>query len=259
MTVSFVIIEYHSTDDILKCIQAIQNLNLDFEYEIIVSSNSQYNNEQQEKLIDNHKSIKWSFNKYNNGFAYGMNCGIRIAKGKYIILQNPDTKIVKGDLKQVFSFIEKEKVGLIGPQIVNSKQEIQDSCRPFMTPLKLIQRLYNRYIKGKQSILDQQFDYSKIQTVDWIIGGFMVIPRSTITKVGLLCEKYFMYVEDMDYCYHVWQNNLKVYYYPDLLIEYEGDRKSASVKEKGKIKMNKYASIHLKNYLIFLSRIYFKM
>ena len=49
MTASFVIIEYHSIDDILKCVTAIQNLNLDFEYEIIVSSNSQYNKDQKKK------------------------------------------------------------------------------------------------------------------------------------------------------------------------------------------------------------------
>ena len=88
---------------------AIQNLNLDFEYEIIVSSNSQYNRDEKEKLTDSYKSIKWSFNKYNNGFAYGMNCGIRIAKGKYVILQNPDTKIVKGRSKTSFFVHRKRK------------------------------------------------------------------------------------------------------------------------------------------------------
>ncbi len=253
MIASFVIIEYNSIKEVLNCITAIQNLNLDFEYEIIVSSNSQYNKDQQEKLINNHIAIKWSFNKYNNGFAFGMNHGIRIAKGKYIILQNPDTKIVKGDFKQVFSFIEKEKVGLIGPQIVNSKKEIQDSCRSFMTPQKLIQRLYYRHIKGNQSILDQQFDYLKTQTVDWVIGGFMIIPRLTIQKTGLLSEKYFMYIEDMDYCLRLKKNNLKVYYYPELIIEYEGDRKSSQMGFS-----NRYLFIHIKNYLQFIFKFYFK-
>lgn len=252
MIASFVIIEYHSINDVLKCISAIQNLNLDFEYEIIVSSNSQYNKDLQEKLIDSYEFIKWSFNKHNNGFAYGMNCGIRMAKGKYIILQNPDTKIVKGDLKEVFSFIEKEKVGLIGPQIINSKQEIQDSCRPFMTPLNLMQRLYSRYIKGKPSILDQQFDYSKIQTVDWVIGGFMIIPSSTIERIGVFSEDYFMYIEDMDYCLKLNKNNLKVYYYPEIIIEYEGDRKSSQMSLS-----NRYLFVHIKNYLRFILNFYF--
>jgi N-acetylglucosaminyl-diphospho-decaprenol L-rhamnosyltransferase len=253
MTASFVIIEFHSINDILNCIASIENLNLDFQYEIIVSSNSQYNRDEKEKLIDSYKSIKWSFNKYNNGFAYGMNCGIRIAKGKYVILQNPDTKIIKGDLKQVFSFIEKEKAGLIGPQIINSKNEIQDSCRPFMTPLNLIQRLYSRYVKRKQSIMDHQFDYSTIQTVDWVIGGFMIIPSSTIEKIGVFSEDYFMYVEDMDYCLKLQKNNLKVYYYPKFLIEYEGDRKSSRI-----FFLNKYFFIHIKNYLRFILKFYSK-
>jgi N-acetylglucosaminyl-diphospho-decaprenol L-rhamnosyltransferase len=253
MIASFVIIEYYSLNEILKCITAIQNLNLDFEYEIIVSSNSQYSKQKQKQLLNRYKNTKWSFNKNNDGFAHGMNRGISIAIGKYVILQNPDTKIIKGDLKQVFSFIEKESVGLLGPQIINKKNEIQDSCRPFMTPLNLMKRLYSRYIKGNQSILEYQFDYSKIQTVDWIIGGFMIIPSLTIEKVGVFSEEYFMYIEDMDYCVKLQKNNLKVYYYPELLIEYEGDRKSAKIKYD-----NKYFFIHIKNYLRFLFNFYIK-
>ena len=110
MIASFVIIEYYSLNEILKCITAIQNLNLDFEYEIIVSSNSQYSKQKQKQLLNRYKNTKWSFNKNNDGFAHGMNRGISIAIGKYVILQNPDTKIIKGDLKQVFSFIEKESI-----------------------------------------------------------------------------------------------------------------------------------------------------
>ena len=253
MIASFVIIEYNSTNDIFNCINTIQNLHLNFEYEIIISSNSKYNNSQQKKLTERYKHVKWSFNKNNNGFAYGMNCGIKLAKGKYVILQNPDTKIVEGDFNKVFSFIEQEKVGLLGPKIINSKNEIQDSCRPFMTPLNLIQRLYFRYISGRQSILDNQLDYNKIQKVDWVIGGFMVIPKTTIDLVGMLCEDYFMYIEDMDYCLKLRKNNLQVYYYPKLLIEYEGDRKSTRLNI-----FNKYFFQHVKNYFRFLIKFYYK-
>lgn len=254
MIASFVIIEYNSINDVLKCIYFIQNLDLDFEYEIIVSSNSRYDDFKKAKLINKYKNIIWSFNKYNNGFAYGMNSGIRITKGKYVILQNPDTKIIKGDLKKVFSFIENNNnVGLIGPKIININNEIQDSCRSFMTPLKLMKRLYYRYIKKTQNILDNKCDYSKIQTVDWVIGGFMIIPKTTIDLIGLLCEDYFMYVEDMDYCLKVSKNNLKVYYYPKIIVQYEGDRKSSRFNF-----LNKYTYLHIKNYLKFITSYYSK-
>ena len=77
----------------------------------------------------------------------------------------------------------------------------------------------------------------------------MIIPRSTIELVGILSEEYFMYVEDMDYCFNIWKNNLKVYYYPELVVEYEGDRKSS--------KINRYTIYHLKNYYIFLKKYIF--
>ncbi|MDB4792970.1 glycosyltransferase family 2 protein [bacterium] len=246
MIASFVILEYHSIDDVTTCISAIRRLDLRFEYEIIVSSNSTYDREQQRKLLEMDWGVQWTFNRCNNGFAYGMNCGIRKAKGKFLILQNPDTQIIKGDLGEVFSMIERGRVGVVGPKIVNSKNEIQDSCRSFMTPTILLQRFYFRYVKRLQNITKKNFDYSKMQTVDWVIGGFMIVPRTTIEAVGLLCEDYFLYIEDMDYCFNVWGKGLEVYYYPELCVQYEGDRKSS--------KVNVYSVYHLANYLRFLKK-----
>ena len=249
MKVSFIILEYFSINEITKCIKSINNLKLDFQYEIIVSSNSQYNSNYQLVLSNNFSNVIWSFNKHNKGFAYGMNCGIKISSGDYIILQNPDTKIVKGNLKSIFSFIKTNGVGLVGPKILNYKNQIQASCRSFLTPSKLIKRIYERYIKKNNSIIDQKVDYNKIQSVDWVIGGFMIIPRSTIKKIGILDENYFMYVEDMDYCLKIFRADMKVIYYPDLVVEYEGDRKSSKI-------FNKYFLIHIWNYLLFLKKYY---
>lgn len=253
MKASFVIIEYHSVNEILECVATIENLNFKFDYEIIVSSNSVYEEKYKQDLLSNYKNIKWLFNEFNNGFAYGMNRGIQKSSGNFIILQNPDTKIIDGDLKEVFNFMTKNNVGVLGPRIVNIQNEVQDSCRDFLTPLHLLRRLYDRYINGKQTILNPVFDYNKIQTIDWVIGGFMIIPRTTIQKIGVLSEDYFMYVEDMDYCYKAWKNNLTVYYYPELIVNYQGDRKSAG---NGLFNLNSYTRIHIKNYYIFLKKYY---
>ena len=253
MKLSFIIIEYNSINDVLNCLKDIKDLKISVTYEIIVSSNSQYHKNQQQDLVSNFPDIIWSFNSKNSGFAYGMNRGIRLAHGEYIILQNPDTKIIEFDLKNLLSFIKGSNIGLVGPKIINSNNEIQDSCREFLTPIKFIKRLYFRYFCGKSSILDAKFDYEKIQPVDWVIGGFMIIPQSTIEKIGILSEKYFMYVEDMDYCYNIWKHNMKVYYYPKLIVEYEGDRKSARVNP---FKLTKFTKIQFLNYLIFLKKYY---
>ena len=76
----------------------------------------------------------------------------------------------------------------------------------------------------------------------------MVIQRDTIEEIGGLSEKYFMYIEDMDFCYKAWLHNYKVFYYPNLLVQYEGDRKSSKV---FKFKNLKYTLHHIRNYYLF--------
>ena len=185
--VSFIIIEYHSIKEVLECIKSIENNCKGFQYEIIISSNSLYNDAKQKELRLKHPRIKWSFNKKNNGFAYGMNCGVSISKGDFIILQNPDTSIQTENLKDVLNFMTNDKtIGLIGPQILNDKGEVQDSTRKFMTPSILFYRIFNRILFKKNSILDENFNYDKIQNVNWIIGAYMITSREALNKVGLL-------------------------------------------------------------------------
>lgn len=253
--VSFVIIEYHSLDDVLVCVDSIKRNTSNFNYEIVISSNSRYEDSKQEELRTKRPDIIWSFNEENGGFAYGMNRGISVTKGEFIILQNPDTTVQNNQLSNVLDYLrQNEDVGILGPQIRNNAGEVQDTCRPFLTPRMIVSRLVKRKIYKKGAILDNAFNYNEIQSVDWVIGAYMITSRKSLEKVGLLNERFFMYVEDMEWCLRFWEKGLKVVYYPPLVINYEGDRKS-TLGKKSKLlpfSFNKYTRIHLKNYSIFL-------
>lgn len=254
INISFVIIEFNSVSDVIKCVSSLtvncRNLN----YEIIVSSNSQYDIRKQNFLEQRYPEIIWSFNEKNGGFAYGMNRGIEKTQGEYIILQNPDTSVLTDNIGEVLNFMRDNiSIGLIGPQIINNSGEIQDSCRPFVTPIDIFKRLIKRKLDGSKAILESDFDYNKTQPVNWIIGAFMIVSRRVINEVGMLNEKFFMYIEDMDWCFRVWENDYKVIYYPQLIVNYEGDRKS-TLKKKNILpfNINKYTYYHVKNYFVFL-------
>lgn len=252
---SFIIIEYHSIEDVLQCINSIKNYSLGFSYEIVISSNSLYNTSKQNELKSKHPKIIWSFNEINGGFAYGMNRGIALANGKIIITQNPDTRIINNKLFTAINLFESDpKIGIVGPKILNKLGQIQDTCRPFITPQVIIKRFLKRKLNKSKAILETTINYNRMQSVDWVIGAFMIIRSSTLKKVGGFNEKYFMYFEDMDLCLHFWEEQFKVIYFPDLIIEYEGDRKS-TLKKNGKffnLGINKYTFIHLKSYYSFL-------
>lgn len=255
INVSFVIIEYHSLKDVLVCVESIMANTSGLTYEVIISSNSMYGQTEQQELKIKYPNILWSFNEKNGGFAYGMNCGIRIANGEFIVLQNPDTTVQNNKLSEVLEYLKRdESIGMIGPKILNNLSEIQDTCRPFLTPGVILFRLIQRKIYKKKAILDSDVNYDKIQQVNWVIGAYMIISKKALNEVGLLNERFFMYVEDMELCLRFWEKNFKVIYYPLLIIKYEGDRKSTLGKGKFlPFTINKYTFIHIKNYLIFLN------
>ncbi len=255
MDLSIVILEYHSIPDLKVCLQSIiDNLN-GLKCEILVSSNSCYDTPTQDTLIKAVPDITWIFNKQNFGFAGGINLGIRKCTAKHIMILNVDARIKSSLIIPLKYLIENKKAGLIGPRIMDQDSHLQDTCRTFMTPARLTVRMLRRLFSKRDVLLNENFDYNKIKTVDWVIGACMVTTNEAIKKVGLLDDKYFLYVEDMDWCKRFWNNNYEVIYLPTFTIEYKGDRKSISPILNRKL-FNKYSYYHLKSYFRFLIKHY---
>ena len=253
MNLSFIIIEYYCLEKITECLTALRSQAENISYEIIVSSNSKHSIEKQDQIIRDFPGIHWLFNKKNGGFAYAMNRGIENASGDVLVLLNPDARLLS-DIGPACRFLlEHSEIAVIGPRILNREGEIQDSARCFMTPWGLAKRSLTRLLQKREVLLEKNFDYSLTQPVDWVIGAFMIIKKNTINRVGMLDEKYFLYVEDMDWCKRFWDNGFKVYYFPDLVVEYEGSRQSIAFL-LGKTNPNRFALLHLRSYFRFVCK-----
>ena len=204
---SFVIIEYHCPDSVLSCLNSIKKACTGASCEVIVSSNSMYNPKQQEFLIHKIPDVKWVFNACNKGFAGGMNAGILLSRGKVIVLTNPDVTLTGCNITKAYDYLMlHDNVGLLGPKIVDRYGHIQDSCRNFMGLKEFFSRIYQRLSLGRDVLLNNMFDYTAQQPVDWVIGAFMLVRREALAKVGLLDDNYFLYVEDMDWCRRFWES-----------------------------------------------------
>lgn len=254
IAVSFVIIEYKCIEEVFSCIESVKAACNNIKTEIIVSSNSGYPLDVQEELNNVDDETIWLFNAKNGGFAYGMNRGLSRASGDIVIVTNPDVQLSSQNLHSVLGYIKSNpSVGIIGPQIRDTNGNLQDTCRRFMGPIDLCKRMYKRLSKRMDVLLEAKQDYTKVQTVDWIIGAFMIIKRDALKKVGCLDENYFLYLEDMDWCKRFWDNGFQVVYYPHFSVIYKGDRKSTNGLKNGKL-MNKYTFYHLRSYTHFLRK-----
>ena len=237
---SVVIVEYHSIKEIRECVASLKS-HIMVPYEIIVSSNSCYNQQQKEEIDLSEEHVRWLFNERNDGFSYAMNLGLKAARGKYMIIMNSDC-IMESVLDDMVAFMDKHpEVGAIAPKMVDKDGNTQDSARPYVTVPRYIWRQMRRLAGHKTTILNVKMDYTKVQTVDWVIGAFIMVSRSAYEATDGLDNQYFMYAEDMDWCTRIRQKGFEVVYYPPTVIIYKGTRRARN--------NSKYARIFIASHI----------
>jgi len=151
----------------------------------------------------------------NGGFAFGNNIGIKyaLAKGDFdsVILLNNDTVIQKDTIKNIIEarlkFGEKAIYGGRIYYYSEPKRLWYDGGH------------FNEWLGRSTHInmkkLENEVKSSyEIKEINFITFCYVLIPKCILEKIGLLDERYFMYVEDLDYSYKVWKKGYKLYHIP---------------------------------------------
>lgn len=203
---SVIIVSYNTQKLLQDCLASIFKQTKDLNYEVIVVDNASTDGSV-EKILG-YKDIKILRNKENLGFAKANNQGIKIARGKYILLLNSDTKVVGNALKKLVDFAEtKVKLGVVGPRLLNADGSRQPSTAPF---LKLPQALL-WLATGDRFLYASPAAESK---VDWVMGAALLVKREVVEKVGRLDEQFFMYLEEVEWCYRINRAGWQTWFYP---------------------------------------------
>ncbi|MBL1212940.1 MAG: glycosyltransferase family 2 protein [Ignavibacteriae bacterium] len=261
LNVSIIIINYNSFGLLKDCLESIFNFTVDFNYEIILIDNASTEGDVEEvtKKFENIKLIK---NKKNLGFAAANNQGIKIAKGKYILLLNNDTEFQEDSISKVYDFAESTSEKLfIGCKLLNKDGSHQESVADFPTLLNTFMEsffLYKLFPKKKnfnKFHLNYKSTYTPTET-DVIKGAFMFCDTKSIKKLGGFDERFFFYSEEVDLCKRFKDEGGKVIYYPKTSIyHFEGSGSSNNLwfrfKNLGIAKIQ-YFQKHFKGIKFFL-------
>ena len=217
MDLSVVIVSHNTTSYFRSCLKTLKkNISNKISYEVIVVDNASSENEI--KDLKTIKGITVIFLKDNIGFGRANNKGIKQAKGKYILLLNPDTKILNNSIEKLFGFIKTHSYSFIGPQLLNEDKTIQPSCGEFYT-LKTVFTLL--FLKGeKLGITKYSPTHSRV--VDWLSGACLLFKKRDFYKVSQFDENIFLYDEDADLLYRASKMRLSCYFYKDTAIIHTG-------------------------------------
>jgi GT2 family glycosyltransferase len=230
MDVSVIIVNYNVKalleQTLLSVYKAVQHLQV----EVIVVDN-QSADESCKMVRDNFPGVILIENEENLGFSRANNQGIRIARGRYVLLLNPDTVISEDTLTRTVAFLDQTpNAGALGVRMIDGRGDfLPESKRGLPTPAVAFYKMSGMAKLFPKSRTFGAYHLSylgehDIHKVDILSGAFMMIRKTVLDQVGLLDESFFMYGEDIDLSYRIVKAGYDNYYFPETtIIHYKGE------------------------------------
>jgi len=217
--VSIIIVNWNTRQLLADCINDIKSYTHDLTYEIIVVDNASSDGSQ-EMVRATFPDVHLIANNENVGFARANNQAIRCSRGRYVLLLNSDAFVRDQTIAQTVAFMDAHPdAGMVGCKLRYADGRLQPSCTTFptlFTELLIATQLERLFPKSRLfgAYRMTYWDFNDIREVDVIMGAYMLVRATAIEQLGMLDESYFMYSEEVDWCYRFKQNGWKVYFYP---------------------------------------------
>lgn len=230
MKLSVIIVNYNVEHFLEQCLQSVRKASKELDVEVIVIDNNSVDGSVK-MLKEKFSEVQLIQNKENRGFSKANNQAIRISKGEYVLLLNPDTVVEDDTFKKVITFMdEHQDAGGLGVKMLDGKGKfLPESKRGLPTPSSAFFKIFGLSAIFPKSKLFGKYhlgylDNDKIHEVEILSGAFMLLRKEALDKAGLLDESFFMYGEDIDLSYRLIKAGYKNYYYPETrIIHYKGE------------------------------------
>lgn len=180
------------------------------------------------------KRITVLLNPSNYGLSRANNQGAALARGDSIFFLNPDVEVLPGAVTCLFQFQEDHPdAAILGPAMLNASGELQPTARTWPSPRVIAARrtAFGGSSRGKRISFDHLTRFasdSEPVMPHWLVGAAMWLTPAGRERVGLMSEKYFLYFEDVEWCWRAWERGMEVWYVPEARIRHVCKRESAS-------------------------------
>ena len=226
--ISIIILSWNTRDLLAHCLDSIEQHKGDIQLEIIVVDNASTDGSQA-MLREKYPQIALITNKQNLGFAKANNQAMRVAQGDYFLLWNSDAFATSGAIQSLLQLAEKEpKAAIIGAQLRNADNSFQASYSHFPNQWRefLILTGLGRTLFGHAYPSLGPEEEKGPQRVDYVEGACLLVRPQAFQEVGGLDEGYFMYAEEVDWCYTMAKHDWQVWYQPEARVIHLGGASS---------------------------------
>jgi len=242
---SIVIVNWNTRGYLSRCLRSAYDTVTSLKFEVFVVDNASQDGSvgmvraqfPQVRLIEN---------EVNVGFARANNQAIRGSRGRHILLLNPDTFVMDDAIERMVAFMDSHPdVGAAGCRLYYPSGELQPSCTVFPTLSTEFYRFVyldrslshssgfaECAVSGRYSGDEASGGKASEIEVDAVLGAFMIVRRQAIEQVGLLDESFFMYSEEVDWCYRIKRGGWRICHVPSAEAIHVGGASTDQVKDE---------------------------
>ena len=231
-TLSILIVNWHSQDYLRRCLEIVEATCRELSPQVIVVDGASFDGCDQ-LLARQFPSAKFIQSEHNIGFGRCNNLGLAEIDSDLVLLLNPDTELQDGALARLVDVLEKNpEYGIVSGRLLNSDGTLQTSCVQSL-PTPINQALDCEFLRrvfpaSRLWGTGAAFASETPVEVEAVSGACMLMRTKVFRGMGGFRDDYFMYGEDMDLCYRVRAQSLKVIFVPDAAIVHHGGGSSCT-------------------------------
>ena len=230
MKLSIVVVSWNTKELLAQCLDSIKAHPPAGPYELIVVDNGSQDGSP-EMVAQQHPDVHLIRNGDNLGFAQANNQAMGVAAGRYILLLNPDTTVHAGALAALVTFLEKHpQAGAGGARLLNPDGSLQHSCSPAPTLFNEWLHLFHLDRDRRHGMSAWHIDAAR--EVERLMGACLMLRREAIERIGPLDERYFMYSEEVDYCYRLRKAGWRLYWVPQAVVVHYGGQSTGQIADE---------------------------
>jgi N-acetylglucosaminyl-diphospho-decaprenol L-rhamnosyltransferase len=212
---SVIVASHNAREYIERCLDALSERGRDL---IVVDSAS--SDGTAEFVRERFSNVQLVAMKQNRGYGAALNEGMAIADARYLLLMNGDAWPTPGAIEKLLEFAEREpRAGVVGPTLLNPDGTLQPSVRGFPTRWRLAtEYLFLRWFAPRSRALNAfysaGFDHRSVRDAEFLVGAVLLVRREVLDEIGLFDTSFFMFNEEVDFCYRVREAGWRVVFYP---------------------------------------------
>ena len=233
--VSIVIVNWNGGILLKQCVESVLNYSDNLVEQIVIVDNASSDNSI--FLLPESSLIHIVQNNINRGFGAACNQGYELSKTDYILLLNPDARLLPGALLQCLLFMQtQQNISILGVKHIDERNWVQPSCSRFPSFTDFISLSLGLHQIApsvfKSPILMLDYNYEEAGEVDQVMGAFMFIRRTIIERLQtFMDEQFFVYFDDLDFSKRVSLHGEISFYNPAIAVYHKGNGTTENVKD----------------------------